>query len=158
MRTRTAAILLLSVALCACGRQSGSGEPEGAGTPAPTTSTQRTGDDAAPAVLQSTGAPVAQLSYIIDTRPVVAEPFTVKLRASSATPVPELQVLASAEEMIIAPEAGTIAIEKADAPATHELIVTAPRPGLTLLNVRLKSGEGAETVYAVPVLVSAAGS
>lgn len=157
MRTRTAAILLLSVALCACERQSGSGEPRG-GNAAPAATTQRTGDDAAPAVRQSAGTPVAQLSYVIEARPVAGQPFAVKLQASAATPVPELQVLVSAEEMIVAPEAGTIAIEKAGTPVTHELIVTAPQPGLTLLNVRLKAGEGAETVYAVPVLIGAAGS
>ena len=158
MKSKAAAMLMVACALSACDRQSGSGAPEGATAAAPPASAQRSGGDAVPAVLQSTGTPVAKLAFIIDAKPVVGEPFTVKLQASAATPVPELDVLVSAPELIVAPEAAKVAIETADAPAIHELIVTAPRPGLTELNVRLKAGAGPEALYAIPVLVAAAES
>lgn len=156
MKGKAAAMLMVAFALPACDRQSGSAAPEGATTAAPAASAQRSGGDAVPAVLQSSGSPVARLSFIIDAKPVAGQPFTVKLQASAATSVQELEVLVSAPELIVAPETAKVTIEKPDAPAFHELIVTAPQPGLTELNVRLKAGAGPEALYAIPVLVAAA--
>ena len=82
----------------------------------------------------------------------------LRIEVTAAEPVSALQLSAESTSLILAPASAMLALASAGAPVTHELIATSQQEGLAELTVRLKAGEGAEAVYAVPVLVSAAGS
>jgi len=158
MNTRVAAIAAAAFVLAACNKG-----PDEAAAPAsgskPAAGSQRApaaAGDAVAAVLQSQGTPIATLSYLIETRPVVGQPFALKLLVTAGQPLPTLQLAAESPTLIVAPASGTLAIEAAGTPVTHELIVTAPKDGLAEVVVKLKASDEPETVYALAVLVSPA--
>jgi hypothetical protein len=158
MKTHALAFVAMALALSACGSKSE--DDAGAGTQAATATANNSAraGDAVAAVLQSQGTPVARLAFVLETRPVVGQPFSIKLEVSAAEPVAALQLSAESTSLILAPASAILALASAGEPVTHELIATSQQEGLAELTVRLKAGEGAEAVYAVPVLVSAAGS
>jgi hypothetical protein len=159
MKNASAVLVAMALALAACDR-GGEEQPQATGpaaTVAPAGGAVR-GSDAVRAVLQSQGTALAKLEFLIETRPVAGQPFAVKLQLSAAEPQPALQLMAESSAMAVAPESATLALEAANVPVTHELVVTAPKEGLAELIVRLKAGEAPETIYAIPVLIAAAGS
>jgi hypothetical protein len=152
------ALAVLTLGLVACGDTPGpeSGPNSAVSTQARSATGGPRGSDAVSAVRLSEGAPVAELEFVIDSRPVAGKPFHVKLQVSAAAPVPALQLAAESTSLIVAPASATLAIESADQPAVQDLTVTAPAAGLLELGVRLKSGDAPETLYSIPVLVAAA--
>jgi hypothetical protein len=160
MKTVAVTILAIAFALPGCGKNPGqdeSGSPEPR-APSAAGSAERAGaGDATAAVLHSAGTPVAKLSYVVDSRPVKGQPFTLRLLASAAAPVPALQVTAASGTLEISPASGVLALDAAGVTASHDLTVTAQQEGWAELTVRLQSGTGGEAVYAIPVLVMAAG-
>lgn len=114
------------------------------------------GEESVAAVQQSPGTPLATLRFNLTQRPVVGQPFPLQLVLQSKTPVPELRVEVESGELAVSPEVATLALE-ADQPLTHELMLSGREADLLEVRVRLAAGEGgAATVYAIPVLVSAA--
>lgn len=123
------------------------------------------GDDSVPAALQSQGAPVAQLRFLIDTRPVVGKPFRLQLIASTVAPIPQLHVSIETEGLSI--DAGNdvpeLVLEETGSgsarayAASRDLTLTGSDAGLAAVSVRLATGPDApETVYVIPVLVAKA--
>jgi hypothetical protein len=150
----------VTLGLCGCGdrQEPAAGSPAAtgaAGTQGP--AQVRTGDGAVAGVLESTGPAVASLWFEVVERPVAGQPFTLKLQLSAAQPLPSLEVAVGSEGLKITPERASLALAEASTPVSHELTVTAPEAGLFDLRVRLVAGEqGAESLYAIPVLVAAA--
>jgi hypothetical protein len=160
MKTVAVTILAIGFALTGCGEKPGQDE---SGAPEPRApaagSAERSGaGEAVPAVLQSTGTPVAKLSFVVPTRPVKGQPFTLKLLASATAAVPALQVTAASESLEISPATAVLALDAGGVTASQDLTVTAQQEGLAELTVRLLSGAGDATVYAIPVLVMGAGA
>jgi hypothetical protein len=156
MKNAPLALIAMALATSACDKvpEQPAGVPGGT-TPVATGSGEARGSDAVKAVLQSPGTPVASLEFVLDARPVAGKPFALQLRVAAAQPLPALQLVAESSSLIVAPASATLVLETANAPATQDMVVTAPKPGLADLMVRLKSGDAPETVYAVPVLVAA---
>jgi hypothetical protein len=160
MKTFAGTILAIAVALVGCGKpdQEGAGSPEPR-SPTAADSAERSGaGEAVAAVLQSAGTPVAKLSFVVATRPVKGQPFTLQLLASATAPVPALQVTAASGSLEISPATAVLALDAAGVTASQDLTVTAQQEGLAELTVRLQSGAGEATVYAIPVLVMGAES
>lgn len=144
-----------ALALAACG-SGGSDEQQQAAGAASAQRAAAAGDEAVAAVLQSTGAPVARLSFVIESRPEPGKPFRVRLVVTAAEAVPALQLGADSTSLAVsAASAPTVlALAQAGEPVTHALELTAAQEGLSELFVRLRrSAEEAETVYVIPVLV-----
>jgi hypothetical protein len=162
MKPGVTAIAAMTLVLVACGRKDEAPGTGPAASASPTASAAGAEDsadpDAVPAVLQSQGAPVAGLSFVIESRPVIGKPFAVRLLATAEQPLPALLVSVESSSLIVSPASGVLSIAGAGDPASHELAVTAQQAGLAEITVRLR-GEGedaVETAYAIPVLVSAA--
>jgi hypothetical protein len=148
-----------ALVLAGCGRKDAQQAAAPAGSAAPSASVAAGSgldQNAVAAVLQSPGAPVAALSFLIESRPVVDKPFALKLLATAAQPLPALQLGVESASLIVSPANGVLAIEDAGKPVSYELVVTAPAAGLTQLTVSLKGEELPVTEYAIPVLVSEA--
>jgi hypothetical protein len=121
------------------------------------------GGDSVAAVLESQGAPVAQLRFVIETRPVVGKPFRVQLIAAAPAAVPSLRAAIESDRLVT--DVADVALElgpEGDGAnpmyrARHYLSVTAREAGLAELFVHLTAGaDAAETLYAIPVLVARA--
>ncbi len=151
---RTIATVMMATLLAACsGNDSESASStQDAGSTA--TSAARAGGDTVAAVLQTPGTALAAVRYQVGGRPVVGQPFPVTLSVSAAQAVPMLTVRAESRELEVSPAVSQLVLS-ADEAATLELGVTAQQPGLMELTARLSGEGGAETVYAIPVLVSA---
>jgi hypothetical protein len=110
-----------------------------------------------PAVLQSEGTPVANLAFVVLTRPVVGVQSELRLDFTAAAAVPALQVRAEAMSITIDPAtAQTSVLIEAGKTVSHQLKITPQREGLTEITVHLRAGaDSTETVYVVPVLVAA---
>jgi hypothetical protein len=145
MKTHTVAFVAMALALSACGSKSDD-DAAGGTQAAPTTANGPRGGagDAVAAVLQSEGTPVARLAFVLETRPVVGQPFSIKLEVTAAQPLPALQLSAESASLILAPASAVLALPSAEVPVTHELIATSQQEGLAELGVRLKAGEGPE--------------
>jgi hypothetical protein len=125
------------------------------------------GDESVAAVQESPGAPVAQLRFLIDTRPVVGKPFSLKLLASSPSPVPGLRMTVDSIGLELDTASADLGLElegSADDATrsyatTHELAAVAREVGLAEVFVRLSAGaDTPETLYVIPVLVAKAES
>src|SRR5262245_63946300 len=79
---RTAVVAVVALALAAC---SGDKPADSADAGAPKANPAGAGQAEVNAVLQSTGAPLAKLQFVIDSRPVVGKSFQLTLVASAAT-------------------------------------------------------------------------
>lgn len=152
MRTMLSAAVLGAM-LAACG-----GEPKQGASEAPGTANRAgaaQGDDAVAAVLQSTGAPVAQLRFLLESRPEPGVPFLLRLVVSAATPIPELSVSVESATLEVADAAATLSLTEPDAAVMHEAVLTAGEEGLAEVIVRLRAdAQAADTVYAIPVLIA----
>jgi hypothetical protein len=65
---------------------------------------------------------------------------------------------AASGSLEISPATTVLALDAADVTTSQDLTVTAQQEGLAELTVRLQSGAGDATVYAIPVLVMGAES
>jgi hypothetical protein len=123
------------------------------------------GDDAVAAVRESAGTPVAQLRFVIDTRPVAGKPFRVQLIATAAAPTPRLSVTVDSDTLRIDPSSVELALDESDSAgafqygASHDFMVVAQNEGLAEMAVHLTTdADTPETVYVIPVLVAKAGA
>lgn len=152
MKMAALTMLAVALALAGCGDQP---PEEGAGSAASAaegTAARGAPGDAVPAVLMSSGTPVAKLSYVLESRPLKGVPFKVSLLVAAGTSIPALEVAASSGTLEVQPAMATVAIEGGK-PATHELSLTSPAEGLFEFTVRLTTEGATEAVYAIPVLV-----
>lgn len=122
------------------------------------------GDESVAAVKESSGAPVARLRFVIDSRPVVGKPFQVRLLASSDAPVPALHLVAESTGLVLETSSADLSLELEGGAegagrtygASFDLSVLAQEAGLAEVSIRLQSGaETPETLYVIPVLVAA---
>jgi hypothetical protein len=155
----SAAMVVMALALGGCDRDAEESAPAAAqGSVAPTVGAERGAADAVAAVMQSQGGPATQLSFLIETRPVVGKPFAVKLYLSAAEAMPGLQLSVEPGNLISTPASGTLNITGPGQAAEQDLVVTAQQAGLWELAVSIRSPDvAAATVYKIPVMVSAAG-
>jgi hypothetical protein len=153
MDNRLLITLVVALTVSAC-----SGEKAGGEAPTAVKAPVAAGADAAAAVLQSGGTPVARLGFVVVTKPVVGAQSDLRLDLSAPAAVPALQVHVEAEAITIDPatvQAG-VALD-AGKTVSHVVRITPQREGLTKVTVRLRSAaDSAETVYDIPVLVGAA--
>lgn len=153
MHMKNGLFAMMALALAACG----GGAPEGAGGETkPAAAAASTADESVAAVLQSEGTALAQLRFVVESRPVAGETFTVRLVASAGAPVPALQLVAESGALaVVAGSEATLALEANGAGASHPVTLSAARAGLAELTVRLRAADRPETVYVVPLLVAA---
>jgi hypothetical protein len=148
-------VAVLVVTGCSSGDQAG-----GAAGPKAASKAATAGVEAVTAVLQSAGAPVAKVDFVVVTRPVVGAQTVLQLNISAPAPVSNLQLVAEGDGVLVDPasaKAGFVLL--ADKMSHHDLRFTSQREGLGQVTVRLSGGpDAAETVYAIPVLVAAAGT
>lgn len=154
-------VATMALALAACGSKSEdeTASMTSAAGPRPIIG----GNDSVAAVLDSQGTPVAQLRFVIDTRPVVNKPFRLQLLASATAPVSQIQLTAESDSLLIDPGNAVLELVQEEAAsggarnysATHDLDVTAKDPGLAEVFVHLTTGpDTPETRYVIPVLVA----
>ncbi len=156
-------VATLALMLAACGSK---GEDDAGQASSATDSRPAAGgDDSVAAALESQGTAVAQLRFVIDSRPVVGKPFGLQLIASTSAPLPQLHVVIESESLAIAAGAARLDLMLEEAGsgssrsyrASHELTLTPQAIGLAALSVRLSTGPDApETLYVIPVLVAKA--
>jgi len=153
MRSSVVAMGLLVLAGCGGGATEEAGRSgDAANKPAAAVA----GADAVSAVLQTHGTPVARLQFEIETRPVVGQPFKVRLMASAPQPVPTLQLAAESAELTLENPSTLLVLEEADASVAYELSAVAAHEGLAEIIVKLRAGpDQPEAVYAIPLLVGA---
>lgn len=153
MNNRLVAMLVVAFVVGGCSR----GEQEGAATDAPAARAPAApGADVVAAVLQSTGTPVARLSFVIAAKPVLGVRSGLRLDFSAAAQASALLLQVAAEGLTIDPATAEASLTLVDGEVvSHELGFTPQREGLSEITVRLRSGEegGAEAVYVIPVLV-----
>lgn len=153
-------VALLALVLAGCGSKT----EEGTAQRAAAASAQVAGSDEVAAVLESAGTPVAKVRFVIDTLPVAGRAFKVKVVVASATPVPQLLVKVTAEDITVEPPTvilvlGETAGGGSEISNSHTFSVTAQQEGLAELAVRLTTAPDVpETVYIIPVLVAKPGS
>src|SRR5262245_22336860 len=113
MKTALATVVALAAVLAACDRSADKAGPSG-DKPAAASSRNRNNSNAAAsgepvaAVLQSQGKPVVALNFLIDVRPVLGQPFAMKLLVTADQPVPQLQLAAESATMVVAPATGEL--------------------------------------------------
>jgi hypothetical protein len=158
MRTNLIVLTAMALALAAC-----SGEKRADADSAAGAGAQRAAgaaDEPVAAVLQSAGAPLVQLQFVLGTRPVVGTPFTVQLVVSAKEPAPVVALSATSESLDLDPASSnaTLALAKAGDTATHAVSITARHEGVAEIVVHLRGADadGAETTYAVPLMVDKA--
>jgi hypothetical protein len=153
MKNRLLATLVVALAVSAC-----SGEKAGGDALATVKAPAAAGADAAAAVLQSGGTPVAKLGFVLVTMPVVGAQSDLRLDLSATAAVPALQVNTEAETITIDPATAKAGVSlEAGKTLSHVVRITPQREGLTRVTVRLRSAvDNNETVYDIPVLVAAA--
>lgn len=157
MKTAAVAMLVTALALAGCKDKPAEDEVGTTARSGDSAATRASASDAVPAVLMSSGTPAAKLSYVVESRPLKGAPFKVSLLLSAATSIPALEMAVSSPTFQVEPVAGTLALE-AGKTATQELTLTSAEERLAEFTVRLKADGGAESVYAIPVLVMAQGA
>jgi hypothetical protein len=147
--------------LTACGR--GGGDQAASTTSATGSRPAAAGGDSVAAVLESQGTPLAQVRFVIDTRPEVGKPFHVQLIVSATVSTPPLRLVAESDRLVLDDANVELKLEAEGTGASraytarHELPVTAQKAGLAEVFVHLTSGEESqETLYAIPLLVAKA--
>jgi hypothetical protein len=157
MNNRLVSMLVVAFVVtgCSSGDQAG-----GAAGPKAATRKAAVGVEAVAAVLQSAGAPVAKLDFVVVSRPVVGTQTVLQLNIVAPAPVSSLQLTAEGDGVVIDPGTAKAAfVLPADKLSHHDLRFTSQREGLGQVTVRLSNGpDVAETVYVIPVLVSRAGT
>lgn len=157
-------VTMMALVLAACGGEAPDkavAKKPSAGATMPTPG----GDDAVAAVRESAGTPVAQLRFVIGTRPVAGKPFRLQLIASAAVAVPQLSVTIESAALRVDPPAVALALAESGSgaarqfSASHDFSVVGMQEGLVELTVRLATdADTPETVYVIPVLVSRTGA
>ena len=111
------------------------------------------------AAKQSTGTPIAKVAFVLATKPVVGKLSDVRIDLSAAAAVPDLQLQFESASVAVAQETSTATVSIVVGKSTSHVLKFTPRQeGLGDITVHLRtSPEGAETVYAIPLLVGAAG-
>jgi len=163
---RTCLLAISALLLAACGGASPDAGT-GAGRPATGAAIARPAstDDAVAAVLESPGTPVAQLRFLIDSRPVAGKPFRLQLIASAGEAVSPLSLGLESADLAVDPANASLALRETGSGAVHQysasrdFMVSAQHAGLVELTVHL-TGDTAEpeTLYVIPVLVAGAAS
>lgn len=150
----SAALLLV---LAACGSKDGEPANDAGSATSAASAGARAGEEPVTAWVQSAGTPLATLQFLLSERPVVGQPFTLQLSATVTQPVPVLQLQAQSSDLAVDPQQAELALGDTGRIGEQALTLTAEQPGLAELIVRLSANDaGAETVYAIPVLVAEA--
>lgn len=151
-------IATMALLLSACGGKT-EGEVAG-GKMAAASSGAGAGDDAVAAVKVSQGAPVAQLRFVLGSRPEVGKTFRMQLVASGSAE-PQLQLALQSDALRVDPASAALDLTPAGDGAarvysgTRDFLLVGAQEGLAEVTVRVVSGEGAtETVYSIPVMVT----
>ena len=154
-------VSIMALMLAACGSN---GEDDAAQAYSATGSRPAaTGDDSVAAVLDSQGTPVAQLRFLIGTRPMVGAPFRMQLMVSTSAPIPQLLATFESASLSIDGTSSVLQLVLDDTGSgstlaykgARDLMLTARNAGLAEVSVRLSTGPDApETVYVIPVLVA----
>ena len=155
---KTGVVLLAVLALAGCG----SGEQSKKSSAVTTANkAQPAVADAVAAVLQSTGAPVASVNFLLDAKPLVGAPAKLRLDIAAAEAM-ALLIVVEAEGLSLEPDSarGTLVLTGGGTVTSRELNFTAQRAGLVEILVHLRKAEDGsiDTVYAIPVLVGSAAS
>jgi hypothetical protein len=151
MRSGLIAMVLLVQAGCGGGA---SGDAGSAGTDVTAPAVAAAGAEAVDAVLQKSGTPVARLQFVIDSRPVVGQSFTVRLLATASEAVPALQLVSESAELKLENPSTLLVLESSDTGATHALTAIAGQEGLAEIIVKLRGDPARpEAVYSIPVMV-----
>lgn len=153
--------LLVLLSVCACSRdpqpvQGGAGSSNAARPNA-----AATGDSIA-AVAQGGATGPVRLRFAVEERPVVGAASNLRLEFSAAAPLSGVSVRIEGETLGLdaAGSQKVIDLPEADRPVTYTVSFTPQSPGIADASVHvLPSGaEAREVVYAIPVLVDAAGN
>jgi PBP1b-binding outer membrane lipoprotein LpoB len=151
MQKRLLAILVASLVASGCSR-----EKAEEGAVATTKAPSATASEPVAAVLQSIGTPVATLAFVVVTQPVVGRQSELRLDLSSPAAIAALQVRTESETITIdsSTAQASVAVE-AGKTTSHQVRLIPRSAGLTEVTVHLRSNDGPEAVYAIPVLVAA---
>jgi hypothetical protein len=151
MNNRLLAMMVVVFAASGC-----SGDKAGGAAPSMARAPAAAAEEAVAAVLQSGGAPVAKLGFVVVARPVVGAQSDLRLELSTVAAIPALQIHVQADSFAIDPATAQaqVAIDEGKT-ASHLVKLTPQRAGLAEVTVRLRGADSAETVYVIPVLVAA---
>jgi hypothetical protein len=155
MKIRYVAPLFMLAAVAGCGDS----EKIDAGTQSAARAPAAAAAGAVAAVLQSSGAPLAKLGFVVLAVPVNGTQSGLRLELSASEPVPTLQLSVEGDGVTVdaATSRMSFALATAGATAHHEVRFVPQREGLAQVTVRLRqTADGPETVYAIPVLVAKA--
>jgi hypothetical protein len=154
MNKRLLGVLIAVLVVAGCGKGSSDDASSQIKTRAPVAATA----DVVAAVLVS-GPPVAKLGFVLAAKPVVGAQVDLRLDLTASEAVPALQLRAEADGVTIDPATAQIGLAiEGGKTASHQLRLTPDKVGLTEVTVRYRTApESAETVYSIPVLVTAAG-
>ncbi len=132
MKTVLVMATVLLLAGCDAGKSTSDGAAPGAAAPSVPGR-----EESVAAVLLSGVAP-AQLRFLIGTRPVVGAPFVLRLELTAALSVPELQLsLGPSADFAADPAIVAVSLATPGVKASQDINVTAKKPGLMELPVRL---------------------
>jgi hypothetical protein len=159
---RLCLVATMTLVLSACGSKT---EGEAAVGKAPATApVPGAGDDGVAAVKLSLGAPLAQLRFVIDSRPEVDRTFRMQLVVSGATE-PQLRLALQSDVLRVDPAGAALELSGSGAGGagayggSQDFLLVGTQEGLAEVTVRLAAGEGApETVYSIPVMVTKPGA
>jgi PBP1b-binding outer membrane lipoprotein LpoB len=157
---RIVLVATLALMLAACGSKTG--DEAAAQKRAASAAAQAPGSDEVAAVLESAGAPLARVRFVIDSRPVAGKAFNVKVIVSSATQVPQMLLAIKSGDLVVEPASVMLVLGATEGGRenvnSQTFSVTAQKDGLTELSVHLTTEANAsETRYVIPVLVAKAG-
>jgi hypothetical protein len=155
--TRAGLLSLLTLVLCACDDRTAA-DRESA-KPATVASAAVTAvEEAVAAVKTSNGAPLAQLKFVLPTRPLAGIPFPIKLLVTAAKTPTGLALKPESVELKADPLVTSLGFSDENPTAVQEFMLTAQQAGLMELTVHvIEDPEAPPTTYVVPILVAEPG-
>ncbi len=155
--TRTGLLSLMTLILCAC--EDKTAADKAAAKPATVATAATTAvEEAVTAVQTSSGAPAAQVKFVLPTRPLVGIPFQLKLLVTAAKTPAGLALKPESVGLKADPLAASLVFSDEKPTAVQEFMLTALQPGLMELIVHvIADPEAPETTYVLPILVAEPG-
>ncbi len=156
--TRTGLLSLLTLVLCACEDKAAADKASARPAAVVANAAVTVVEEAVAAVRTSSGAPLAQLKFVLPTRPLVGIPFQIKLLVTAAKTPSGLALKPESAGFKADPLAASLVFSDEQPTVVQEFMLTALQPGLMELVVHVVADpETPETTYVVPILVAEPG-
>jgi hypothetical protein len=153
-------VATMALVVSACGSKGGGEAADGRATRAAPSASAA--EESVAAVRVSQGTPLADLRFVLGSRPEVGKTFHLQVIVSGATE-PQLRLALQSDVLRVDPAGAALDLTGSGTGTSrvyggsHEFLVVGTQEGLAEVTVRLAAGEGApETVYSIPLLVTGA--